>query len=235
MKFQIFPLLRPKAAGSFPFQNLMTVAPVGRPREAWVQDLGLLLSAPLSPLTVKEFDTRSLTTGSTRWVVESHCHIVLINPVHPTEGHPSQAIRTDSWDRAGDYKPAPVHTPTTSDSLPFSFLKCKAGAQLWIWETGQCPVQRETATGTEKTLWCLPSGACGNQGQWIHWAINNFISKANICVCSGSLCSLRMNCSAIGHRRKECDAWGARTMEEFITEQVESFSGALLRADDSLF
>lgn len=35
--------------------------------------------------------------------------------------------------------------------------------------------------------------------------------------------------------KEEHDAWGARTMEEFITEQVESFSGALLRADDSLF
>lgn len=59
-----------------------------------------------------------------------------------------------------------------------------------------------------------------NQGQWIHLAINNFISKANICVCSGSLCSLRMNCSTIVHRRRSAVCEGHTLWKKFATDKT---------------
>lgn len=160
-------------AASFSFQNLKAVdTSRGRKNPCAVQfsDPGPLLSVPFSPLTAKELFHSSdhgvlflwlEVTPMPSWLTQFTCACMNSSSFYwsaSISGHRNSFQRQSRrlWASSRSQTNHKRFFPPLR-SL-FFFLNAKHVQQLWIWETGQCPVQRETVTSTWKHY-----GACHHE------------------------------------------------------------------------
>lgn len=171
-------------------------------------------------------------------VVESHRNFVLISAAHlhlhglqligvkcirinqapfSFQGHTGrlQASSCSHTDHKRFFPPLPA---------PFSLSKCKACTAAVNVRDRPVPRAKKNSHQYLENIMVPAIMSLWNQEQWIHLAINNFISKANIWACNMSLCSLRINCLTKANSRHsivyEAETW--RTSQR--PKQVEYFS-----------
>lgn len=135
-------------------------------------------------------------TATLSWLAQFPCTCVDSSPSQP---HARMSGNTDSFQRPGGRLQARSCSRTNhkwflSLSAPSSPSKCKACTTAVNVRDRPVPRAKESNHQYSENIMVPAILSSRNQEQWIHLAINNFISKANICACNLIRCSLRINC-----------------------------------------